>query len=60
MEAVYRGKLACVKEMVELPGVDLETRDWEGDSLVEVARNREKRGILLFLLNRDNGISKNI
>ena len=38
MVAVREGSLECVRELVRVEGVDLETRDGEGRSLDEVAR----------------------
>ena len=38
MRAVMVGKMECVRELVSVEGVDLETRDDEGRSLEEMAR----------------------
>ena len=38
MWAVLRGSLSCVRELVGVEGVDLDTRDGQGRSLEEVAR----------------------
>ena len=37
MRAMWLGSVECVRELVRLKGVDLETRDDEGMSLEEVA-----------------------
>jgi len=38
MWAVHLGSLSCVRELVGVEGVDLDTRDGQGRSLEEVAR----------------------
>ena len=38
MVAVFKGSLGCVRQLVRIEGMDLETRDDEGRSLKEVAR----------------------
>ena len=38
MEAVWNNRVKCVRELVAVEGVDLETRDSQGRSLEEVAR----------------------
>ena len=38
MVAVFKGSVGCVRELVRIEGMDLETRDDEGRSLEEMAR----------------------
>merc|ERR1719319_1231302 len=46
MLAVFCGSLSCVKELVGMEGVDLDTRDGTGRSLEEAARNDQRQDIL--------------
>ena len=45
MEAVYWGRVECVRELVAVEGVQLETRDHKGMSLEEVARERGRLAV---------------
>ena len=55
MEAVYWGSLASVQELARVEGVDWETRDRSGKSLLQVARKRKKQHIVTFLEERAAG-----
>ena len=55
MAAVCGGSLACVQELARVEGVDWETRDGTGKSLLERARMRNKQDIVTFLEERAAG-----
>jgi len=49
MLAVERGHLECVREMEKLAGVDFETRNSQGETMIEVARRCDHHQIVQFL-----------
>ena len=55
MEAVYWGNLDCVRELARVEGVDWETKNSDGDSLLEMARRNEHQApeIVAFLEERE-------
>ena len=52
MMAVYRGHLDCVKEMDKLEGTNFRTKNYAGDTLVDVARQEGHEMVLEYLLGR--------
>merc|ERR1739838_1098416 len=52
MEAVFWGSLASVQELARVKGVDWETTNSVGKSLLEVARERYNQNIVRFLEER--------
>ena len=48
MGAVYRGHLDTVKHLATVPGVDFNTKDNEGRTLVEVAREEKHVDMVVF------------
>ena len=52
MKAVYLGKLEIVKEMEKVEGIDFDTKDSDGRTLIEVARMRNNTAVLEYLRDR--------
>ena len=52
MEAVYWGHLEIVKDMEKVEGIDFDTKDSDGRTLIESVRMRNKTAVLEYLLNR--------
>jgi len=54
MWAVLKGRLGVVKYLATVPGVDFNTRNKQGRTLVEVARDRKLKNVVRFLLGNSN------
>ena len=52
MLSVFKGHLACVKEMDKLEGTNFRTKDDAGRTLVDVARQEGREVVLEYLLGR--------
>ena len=52
MVAVYYGSREIVKEMEKVEGIDFDTKDKDGETLIEVARMMNNTAVLEYLLNR--------
>ena len=52
MQAVYLGQLEIVKEMEKVEGIDFDTKDRYGRTLIEVARMRNYTAVLEYLRDR--------
>ena len=52
MWAVYSGQLEIVKEMEKVEGIDFDTKDRYGRTLIEGARVRNNTAVLEYLRDR--------
>ena len=52
MAAVYRGSLGIVKELEKVEGIDFDTKDSDGRTLIDVARMRNNTAVLEYLRDR--------
>merc|ERR1719147_496118 len=52
MRAVHYGALEIVKEMEKVEGIDFDTKDKDGRTLIEVARMRNRTAVLEYLRDR--------
>ena len=54
--AVFKGDLACVKEMDKLEGTNFRTNNNDGDNLVDVAREEDHEDVLEYLLDKNRNV----
>ena len=58
MLAVVRGFLPCLQALASFPGLDWDTTDSQGKTLVQAARDRNDKQVLHFLLEKEEKSEK--
>ena len=60
MAAVDRGNLDCVKEMDKFEGTDFETKNSQGETLLEVGRRKNHATVVHYLTERSSQVTEDV